>query len=76
MLGSTSAIIVAAYGERLMYGGFFLGETVHLGNFEFITDHFGGLSLCPKRGDVGGAFMGSTRSGAPTPVVGYDRGLR
>jgi hypothetical protein len=50
-------------GERLMCGGFSLGETVHLGSFEFITDNFGGLSLSPRRSDSSTAFMGSTRSG-------------
>jgi hypothetical protein len=39
------AITVAANGERLACGGFSLGETVCHGNFEFITDYFGGLSL-------------------------------
>jgi hypothetical protein len=48
-------ITVVANGERL---------TVHLGNFEFITDYFGGLSLSSRRGDLGTTFMGSTRSGA------------
>jgi hypothetical protein len=40
-------IVVGADGEHLTCGGFSLGETVHLGNFEFITDYFGGLSLTP-----------------------------
>jgi hypothetical protein len=60
------AVIVAADGERLTCGGFSLGETVHLRNFEFITDYFGGLSLSPRRGDEGASFVGSTHNGAST----------
>jgi hypothetical protein len=62
----SSVIIVAADGEHLTCSGFSLSETVHLGNFEFITDYFDDLSLSPRRGDIGVAFMGSTRSGAST----------
>jgi hypothetical protein len=62
----SSTIVVATDGECLMYGGFSLDETVCLGNFEFITDYFSGLSLSWGRGDASAAFMGSTRSGAPT----------
>jgi hypothetical protein len=62
----SSVIIVAADGEHLMCGGFSLGETVRLGNFEFIADYFGGLSLSPRRGDLGAAFMGSTCSRVST----------
>jgi hypothetical protein len=46
----SSAIVVAIDGEHLTCGGFSLGETVHLGNFEFITDYFDGLRLSPRRG--------------------------
>jgi hypothetical protein len=63
----SSAIIVATDGERLTCGGFFLGETVHLRNFEFIVDYFGGLSLSLRRGDEAADLMGSTHGGAPTP---------
>jgi hypothetical protein len=59
-------IAVAADGECLMCGGFSLCETVHLRNFEFITDYFSGLSLSPIRGDKVATFMGSTRSGTST----------
>jgi hypothetical protein len=41
-----------------MCGGFSLDEPVHLGNFEFVVDYFGGLSLSPRRGNSGTAFMG------------------
>jgi hypothetical protein len=44
---ASSTIIVAVDGEHLIRGGFSLGETVHLGNFEFISDYFGGLILSP-----------------------------
>jgi hypothetical protein len=60
------AITVAANGEHLMCSGFSLSEAVRLWNFVFIADYFGSLSLCPKRGDAGTAFMGSTHSRAPT----------
>jgi hypothetical protein len=60
-------LAVAANGECLTGGGFSLSETVRLGSFEFITDYFGGLSLSPKRGNSGVAFMGSTRSRTPSP---------
>jgi hypothetical protein len=62
----SSTIIVTTNDEHLTCGGFSLGETVCLRNFEFITDYFGGLSLSPKRGDEGAVFMGSTHSGAST----------
>jgi hypothetical protein len=61
----SSMITVTTDGEHLTCGGFPLGKTVHLGNFEFITDYFGGLSRFPRRGNLGAAFMGSTRSGTP-----------
>jgi hypothetical protein len=61
----SSAISITADGKRLTCNGFSLGKTVLLGNFEFITDYFGDLSLSSMRGNVGTAFMGSTRSGAP-----------
>jgi hypothetical protein len=64
---SSSAITIASDGERLTCGGFSLSEAVRLGNFEFITDYFGALSLSPRRGDVRAAFIGPTRSGAPIP---------
>jgi hypothetical protein len=54
-------------GECLTCGGFSLGETVRLGNFEFITDYFSGLSLSPRIGDTGATFMGSTHSGTSIP---------
>jgi hypothetical protein len=62
-----SAINVAANGERLMCSGFSLGKLIHLGNFEFINDYFGGLSLSPRRGDSGTAFTDSTCSGTSSP---------
>jgi hypothetical protein len=43
----SSMITIAADGERLTCGGFSLGETIHLGNFELIADYFGSLSLSP-----------------------------
>jgi hypothetical protein len=62
----SSATTVVANGEHFTSGGFFLGETVRLGNFEFIADYFDGLSLSPRRDDAGATFMGSTHSRAST----------
>jgi hypothetical protein len=62
----SSLIAVTADSECLTCGGFSLSETFHLGNFKFITDYFGGLSLSPWRGDAGAALMGPTHSGAST----------
>jgi hypothetical protein len=59
----SSAMVVAADGKRLTCVGFSLRKTIHLWNFEFVTDYFDGLSLCPRRGDRGATFMGSTHSG-------------
>jgi hypothetical protein len=55
-------------GECLTCSEFSLGETVHHGNFEFIIDYFGDLSLSPRRGNTGATFMGSTHNGEPTPL--------
>jgi hypothetical protein len=62
----SSATTVVANGEHFTSGGFFLGETVRLGNFEFIADYFDSLSLSPRRDDAGATFMGSTHSRAST----------
>jgi hypothetical protein len=43
----SSVIIAATDSECLMCGGFSLSETIHLGNFKFITDYFSGVSLSP-----------------------------
>jgi hypothetical protein len=59
--------VISITGERLTCDGFSLGETVRLGNFEFVVDYFSGLSLSPRRGNAGTAFMGTTHSGASTP---------
>jgi hypothetical protein len=64
---SLSSFTVSGDGERLMCGGFSLSETIHLGSFDFIADYFGGLSLPHRRNDSGTSFMGSTRSGPPSP---------
>jgi hypothetical protein len=63
----SSSIIIAADGKCLTSGGFSLGEPVHLGNFEFIADCFGCLSLSPRRSNEDAIFMGSTCSVASTP---------
>jgi hypothetical protein len=53
-------ITITADGECLMWDGFSLGETVH-------ANYFSGMSLSPRTGDAGAAFMGSTQSGPSTP---------
>jgi hypothetical protein len=63
----SSAITIATNGEHLMCGGFSLSKTIGLGNFEFIANYFDGLSLSPRRGGAGTAFMGATHNGASTP---------
>jgi hypothetical protein len=63
----SSVITATADGECLTCGEISLGETVRLGSFKFIADYFDDLSLSPRRGDAGTAFMGSTHSGASTP---------
>jgi hypothetical protein len=64
----SSALAVAANGERLSGGGFSLGETIHFGSIEFITDFFGNLSLPPRRDISDAAVMGSIHSGPPSPL--------
>jgi hypothetical protein len=71
----SSSIAFTVDGERLTCSGFSLGKPIHLGNFEFIADYFGSLSLSPRRGNEGTIFVGSTHSGASTPAAGHDRGL-
>jgi hypothetical protein len=63
----STAINITANGERLTCGGFSLGETIRLGNFECIADYFGCLTLSPRWGDSGAAFMGSNCSGTRSP---------
>jgi hypothetical protein len=65
--GPSSSVTMTTDGECLACGGFSLGKPICLGNFEFIADYFGGLSLSPRRGNEGTIFMGSTHSGASTP---------
>jgi hypothetical protein len=62
----SSMLIVSIDVECLTCDGFSLGETVHLGSFEFITGYFNDLSLSPRRSGLDAAFMGSTRSGSPS----------
>jgi hypothetical protein len=70
---SSSVIIITTNSECLTYGGFSLGETVSLGNFEFITDYIGVLSLSPRRGDAGVIRLNS--QWGTYPSTGHDRGL-
>jgi hypothetical protein len=58
----SSSLTVTTDGEYLTYGGFSLGEIVHFGSLEFITDYFNSLSLSPKGSDPGAIFVGMTHS--------------
>jgi hypothetical protein len=60
----SSGITVMVDGEHLICSGFTHGETIRLGNFEFIIDYFSALSLSLKRGHSSTTFIGSTHSGA------------
>jgi hypothetical protein len=62
----SSVLIVTFDGEHLTCCGFSLGETTHFGSFKFIVDYFSGQSLSARRGYIGAAFMGSTRTGTPS----------
>jgi hypothetical protein len=62
----SSTIDVTTDREHLMCDGFSLSETIRLGNFVFIADFFGSLSLSPRIGHTGSTFMGSTRNEAST----------
>jgi hypothetical protein len=67
----SSTIDIAADGERLMWGRFSLDETVHLGNFEFTADYFGGLSfhgLNSQRG-INRVIPRSEKEGTKPPYV-------
>jgi hypothetical protein len=41
----SSVLTVATDGEHLWCDGFSIGETIHFGSLEFITDRFGDLSI-------------------------------
>jgi hypothetical protein len=62
----SSALTVTTDNEHMPCDGFSLGETVHFGSLEFITDCFSGLSLSPKGSDPDAIFMGTTHSGSPS----------
>jgi hypothetical protein len=63
----SSTLAIAIDDKCLTCSGFSLGETIRLGSFEFIANYFGDLSLSPRRSNSGVVFMGSTRSGSPSP---------
>jgi hypothetical protein len=58
----SSALVVSTYDKHLTCDGFSLGETIHFGHLDFITNGFGGLSLSPSGNDSCATFMGSPRS--------------
>jgi hypothetical protein len=64
----SSALTVATDDEHLWCGGFPLGETIHFGSLEFITDHFGGLSLSPLGDGSDAIIMGSAHDGPLSPL--------
>jgi hypothetical protein len=61
-------LAISTDSERLMCGGLSLGETIRFGSLEFITNCVSGLSLSPRRNDLDATFMGSSRSGPPSPL--------
>jgi hypothetical protein len=61
-------LTVAADGECASCNAFSLGETIHFGSLEFITDRFSGLSLSPLGDGSEATVMGSTRSRPPSPL--------
>jgi hypothetical protein len=64
----SSALVVAADGERLSCDIFSLGNTIRFGSIEFIADRFGGLSLSCMGGGLDAAVMGITNGGPPSPL--------
>jgi hypothetical protein len=64
----STALTISTDGEHLMCGGFTLGKIVCFASLGFIIDCFSGMSLSPKRNDLGTSFMGSTHSGPPSPL--------
>jgi hypothetical protein len=64
----SSALVIAADGERLSCDVFYLSETIHFGSLEFSTDHFGGLILFAMGDSSSAAVMGSTRVGPSSPL--------
>jgi hypothetical protein len=69
----SSVLAVSTNSERLTCDDFSLGEIIRFGSIEFITDCFGGLSLSPWRNDSDDAFMDSTHSGVPSPLLAMIR---
>jgi hypothetical protein len=67
MVPSSVITTIGADAEYLTCGGFSLGETIHIGSFEFVADYFGVQILFPGKGD-------SQRDTIPT--ASHDRGLR
>jgi hypothetical protein len=64
----SSTLAISTDAEHLTCGGFSLGETIRFGSLQFITNCFGGLSLSPRRNDLGAPLMGLTHSGQPSPL--------
>jgi hypothetical protein len=64
----SSALVIAADGERLSCDVFYFSETIHFGSLEFITDHLGGLILFAMGDSSSAAVMGSTRVGPSSPL--------
>jgi hypothetical protein len=58
-----SVLAVAVNGEGLSCDVFSLGETIHFGRLNFITDRFHGGSLSPMGDGSSAAIMDSTRGG-------------
>jgi hypothetical protein len=69
----SSTLTVGTNRERLMCGGFSLGETVCFGSLEFIIYYFGGLSLSPGRRLE--RYLCGNDPQQVAIIAGHDRGL-
>jgi hypothetical protein len=59
----SSTLAFSTNGECLTCGGFSLGETIHLGSFEFINDYVSDMSPSPRRSDSDTALWAQTTVG-------------
>jgi hypothetical protein len=64
----SSALSIAADGERLSRGDFSLDETLCFGCLDFIADYFSGLGLSPRRDGSDVAAMVSNHSRPLSPL--------
>jgi hypothetical protein len=63
----SSALTVTTSGERLLCGGFSIGETIRFRSLEFIADRFDRLSLSHMGNGLDAVVMDSAHGGPPSP---------